>query len=64
VTCSVGVTTSAQKQNADLFFALLHEADSAMYHAKQNGKNRVSLYKPKMKRVKQQQSPLEVNLEL
>ncbi len=65
VTCSVGVTASEQKQNTDLFFALLHEADSAMYHAKRNGKNRVCLYKPRMKRAKQDtQSLLETSLEL
>lgn len=45
VTCSIGVSCLAAGENKD-GQALTHEADTALYHAKSDGRNKVALYAP------------------
>ena len=53
VTCSVGVASSFKLHDSSSFSELLEDADIAMYHSKQNGRDRVSFYHPVMEDCKQ-----------
>lgn len=51
ITVSIGVTTIDWREKSNNYNDYLFEADSAMYHAKQKGKNRICSYNAEIKVV-------------
>ncbi|MEI8298131.1 MAG: EAL domain-containing protein [Pseudomonadota bacterium] len=59
VSASIGVAFSSLETGAD---ALLSNADIAMYHAKADGKSRLTIFEPSMQEILQERIRLEADL--
>ncbi len=59
-TCSIGI--SVYPNDGDDSNTLLKHADTAMYHAKENGRNRFHLYDPTMNAIAEERLQLETDL--